>query len=639
MRSATSDKFTREQRQPLNVNLILKHLRSRPFYLISSLVLIVSFQNCSQFAAVDSGSVSSSSSLWSGPIVLNSDAFEIPANGTLQAAIAREASKASGQIYISGNAFVRSVGAAAETENVPANVRVTFGPSGRLTLADGIKLEIHSGMDGELMHRLFTYEGPASEVTFLSTLSVLPQWWGAVANSSLNATSAFRDVSRYVNLRKGGRVFIPNGTYLVGVQEIAGSTGKQYSYRGVNPIDIKDCTSPVVIEGESMSAKLRVVSDLKYGSFDPVTGAAYNPPSMPFIGFDYAASAYEGLINGENNSDVTIRNLDLDGNADSLILGGMWGDTGYQLSGTGIRLYSNRKVTIEHISTHDHPCDGIMIGYPGLTESSPIYPHKINDLKSERNSRNGFSWVGGNSMTVTNSSFNHSAQGRISSAPAAGLDIEAEQSISHNGYFENVEFVNNKNTGVVADSGNGGYSTFKNCLLWGTTALWPHKPALKFDGCRIYGNVIMGFGSADPNLATQFINTEFTDKPYPGQTASLDPSVGAMIELQGQNIRIEKSTISSSRFRAIYATGLTLVDVSVNLSAPRPDGDWQSLIGAGTYLERVTFNMQAPRVPSTPWYINTGTGIHIKDVYVTGPSLVWSPASGPSISGKIPDQP
>ena len=171
--------------------------------------------------------------------------------------------------------------------------------------------------------------------------------YGAYGDNVHNDTQAFIAACTALMQAHGGTLLIPAGTYLVGEQTFAGQNNKGYAYAGKDIITISNCTEPVLIEGSA--AVLRLVDGLKFGSFDPVTGAVYNPPSLPFTNHDYGAFVGRMIVLVNNHASVTVRNLELDGNSTSVKLGGKWGDTGYQLTGYGIYAYGNRELLLSNI--------------------------------------------------------------------------------------------------------------------------------------------------------------------------------------------------------------------------------------------------------------------------------------------------
>jgi hypothetical protein len=79
------------------------------------------------------------------------------------------------------------------------------------------------------------------------------------------------------------------------------------------------------------------------------------------------------------------------------------------------------------------------------------------------------SWTGGNGLTAIDCQFNHTGRGALSSSPAAGIDIEAEDGVVRNGLFINCEVINNVGPGMGADSGDSADITFQRCTFIGST--------------------------------------------------------------------------------------------------------------------------------------------------------------------------
>jgi len=253
--------------------------------------------------------------------------------------------------------------------------------------------------------------------------------FGAIGDGKTNDTEAFQQAAKKIQDAGGGTILIPPGIYLVGRQQPAERRGMGYLYRGEDIVALRDCTLPVRIIGPKATMKL--VPGLKYGSFDPRDGTPHEPQHMPFLERDYLATI-GSMISIERCADVQIAGLELDGNSTSLQLGGQWGDTGWQVPAIGIYASSNGRLGIHDVSLHHHALDGIQIGHPGLTLADVERPHTLYGVSSEHNGLQGLSWVGGNSLTVIRSRFNHNGKGRISSSPGAGIDVEAENSICRN---------------------------------------------------------------------------------------------------------------------------------------------------------------------------------------------------------------
>jgi hypothetical protein len=453
--------------------------------------------------------------------------------------------------------------------------------------------------------------------------------FGAKGDGVTNDTAAFQRAAEAVNRAGGGTLVIPRGVYVVGAQDFAGRAGAGYAFRAQSVLAIRGCRQPVLIEGAG--ATLRAANGLRFGSFHPVTGRPHQP-TLPFTDYNYRADAYHGMINLTGNADVTVRGVELDGNAAGLVLGGMWGDKGWQCAATGIAAYSNAKLSVEDVHTHHHGLDGVLIGFRGLTERDAPRPHSLTRVRSEYNARQGLSWVGGIGLTATDCKFSHTGKGRFSSAPGAGVDIEAEESVCRNGRFVRCEMVNNTGGGMVADSGNGGYSAFEQCVFWGTTSwsVFPRRPGLRFTDCRFHGSIPNPFGSPNPALAVQFVRCHFEDREHPSHGVYRST---ALVEADGDNILFDGCTLVANRVKGVYIDGAgtreILRDTRItHRHAGVPDGDFQSLV-RGASLQNVRFADETRAPAATRWYISVDRVRVGPGVEVVGPNTRWGHRNAP----------
>ena len=450
---------------------------------------------------------------------------------------------------------------------IPSNVALSFKRAGQLQPAVGTTLTINGAIDAGLW-QIFGGEGTTTGTPFVPY--VLPQWFGAVGDGVTNDTDAFVAASALINSLDGGKLVVPPGTYIVGKQEFAGATGKGYSYKPSTIIYIANCTHPVIIEG--YGAILKAADGLKFASFDPVTGEVYNPGSMPFVKSDYRADAYKAMIWLYNNANVVVRGFELDGNIQNLELGGYWGDSGRQCAASGISASTNNSLHIEDVYTHHHGLDGYAISYPGLTETSPRYPHTLINVVSEYNARQGLSWVGGTQLTAMNCNFNHTGQSTFGSAPQGGLDIEAESSICRNGTFINCEMRNNKGYSVIAYSGNSADMTFISCMIGGESgwALQPMKPRMTFINCTIIGKYTnMYYSTTVPSDSTHFQNCLFSDEEKYASTLYGIGTLDSILSPQNnqKNIVYDSCHFITTRCKPGQFNAATLRNCTFNVSA------------------------------------------------------------------------
>ncbi|ANE52698.1 right-handed parallel beta-helix repeat-containing protein [Flavisolibacter tropicus] len=337
--------------------------------------------------------------------------------------------------------------------------------------------------------------------------------FGATGNGITNDHAAFQKAADYFNKRGGnGKLIISEGTYVVGKQTYTKGKNGAPCYWGEDLLSLAN-VHDVTIEGKH-GVKIVYDKGLRFGAFDPATGEPYEHGNNYFVKYTYAAIiGYCIKIDKCNN--VTVANLELDGNSGSLILGGVYGDVGRQLPHCGVFIGNSKGIVIDGLNVHHFGLDGITVGNKVSSTKDNIL---LQNSSFEYNSRQGLSWIGGNELKVKRCKFNHTGRGAFSSSPNAGVDIEAEWGPNRNASFEDCEFINNRGCAMVADSGDSGYCSFLNCTFWGTTtwSIWVTKPGFTFTGCNIYGSTVHGYNSPNDKDATKYIDCHFEDKEYNG---------------------------------------------------------------------------------------------------------------------------
>jgi|GEM_PF-568450 len=460
----------------------------------------------------------------------------------------------------------------------------------------------------------------ATALSSVSGIVVDVRALGAKGDGKSNDSVAFREAAGQIEQAGSGKLVIPAGKYLVGEQ--VHETGKYPYYRHLPVFSVSNVDG-LIIEGNG--AVLRMAPGLRFGSFDKESGSEFTPKPGGFFDYDYNVGAGNILqIQGSRN--VTIRDLELDGNNPELILGGYWGDTGRQCQGSGLWLYNNSNVVIENIHTHHHGLDGICIGYTGLREGDHETPHLLKNVRCEYNGRQGLSWVGGRGLTAIRCSFSHTGRSTIASAPGAGLDIEAEESVCRNGLFVDCQFTDNSGPGIVADSGDGGYSRFMNCTIWGTSnwSIWNTKPGMAFEFCRIHGSTVHGYGSEDPSLATRFMSCHFDDDEYPGR--GVYRSTALIESAGGNNILFDQCEIVARGTKSFYLDGGGTREVIRNCRITHgfraPDQDFLCLL-RGCLIANTRFTEEYAADATQKWYIETENLKIGNSVILDGPRVKW----------------
>jgi len=343
-----------------------------------------------------------------------------------------------------------------------------------------------------------------------------PENFGARGDGITNDTNAFAALSAEINRRGGGTILLTAGrTYLVGAQVRNGPLGWNPS-----PIlELRGLRQPLRIFGNG--ARLRCQPGLRFGTFSLATGRPLNR-AMPNYQRHDLASPYRGMIDIAGcRSSIEIRDIELDGNSGALVVGGRYGDSGWQVPATGLLLTDNSgPELISNLLSHDHALDGAMID----GDARRIARSRFTRFVALRNGRQGLSLIGGRGYDFDDCEFSRTGRGAISSAPGAGVDIEAEgRKTIRDLTFVRCRFVDNAGAGMLADSGDSDGARFSQCQFIGTTfwSAWPKKPRFAFDGCTFFGAVANAFADRDPMRATRFTGCRFTDDPalLPGSEA------------------------------------------------------------------------------------------------------------------------
>ena len=340
--------------------------------------------------------------------------------------------------------------------------------------------------------------------------------FGAKGDGRTNDQAAFEKAAAFFTARGGhGKLVIPKGLYIVGKQD-SYSVTKDVAYRGRNVLSFSNCDDFSI---EANGAKMKFADKLYFGAFDPSTGESFATSASVFTKHQFKGNIGYGIIL-KNCKNITIEGIEIDGNQDGMILGGKFGDHGFQLDHDGLFIENSTNITIENVSIHHMGRDGIHIANKTPQKwQTPDQKITIKNSSFEYNGRQGLSWIGGSGLKVVDSKFNHTGRGRFVSAPAAGMDIEAEVGIIQNGYFENCEFVDNNSCGMVADSGESRDMWFTKCRFWGTTnwSMWTTKPNYNFEKCEFTGSIVQGYDSPNDKDATKFIKCIFEEKNYKGK--------------------------------------------------------------------------------------------------------------------------
>lgn len=296
---------------------------------------------------------------------------------------------------------------------------------------------------------------------------ITPETYGALGNGIHDDTYAWRKACAVVGAYGQGTLQLTAGrTYLVGNYHVNSSgNAPHYEYDGLGRI-AGARHGKITISGNGATVKLK--DDLYVGGYHPVTGAPDSSITSPGVQDPLHLYAAEpgNLLTLETNLEVEVKNLNLDGNIQTQIFGGTYGDAGYQLDQTGIFLDLNDSVWIHDVGSSNNAKDGISIANL-VTETDPLKTVLIERATCDSNGRQGLSYNCGNHLEVYDSVF--SKAGRVVfNSPGCGVDVEPMgRYMAQGALFDHCKFYDNQAYGL--NLLNAPPCIIRDCTLWGTT--------------------------------------------------------------------------------------------------------------------------------------------------------------------------
>ncbi|MBK7763794.1 MAG: hypothetical protein IPI46_10560 [Bacteroidetes bacterium] len=367
----------------------------------------------------------------------------------------------------------------------------------------------------------------------------------SIQTPSSSSTTVLKSYMRLVDQFLYGSFLGPSQSYqyyeFQYIIQTSPTVGYQWYRSTVNPnASGNDYWDPLLVVGTATLIPGTTLSTL----VNPISLNSLSNPNNAIYKhmYDYEMkSNLNAMFTFDECKNISIKDLDLNGNALNMKVGGMWGDVGRQLSPKGIYLSKVEGATISNIDAHHFALDGIELSGQsnGLTIQNSMF---------ENNGRQGFSWTGGINVTATGCHFSFNGKtyvtelnGYLGSSPGAGLDIEPEGctipgpgnnysicggasncNVTKDGYFNNCTFKNNAGCEVLNYSSCAAYSelthninftncTFDDAVHGAENNIWCVGEKFTFDNCNINTNIIYAGTGETLGTETIFKDCHFRD--------------------------------------------------------------------------------------------------------------------------------
>lgn len=320
--------------------------------------------------------------------------------------------------------------------------------------------------------------------------------FGAKGDGISDDSRAWSEAIAELDKNKTGTLFIPAGTYLIGEQTKLKNGNIQHKYENTIKQGIN-----ILIEGErNRSGKILSIIKFKDGLKHGI--------------FNGKNASLGVAIRFENGNNITLRNLEFNGNLPKLNLGAKNAKQDLWHIGIYMNLASN--VLIEDVKTNHFAMDGIYLRAPNKQGVNV----NIVNVNSEYNARQGLSITSGRGVNILNSNFRYTGQGRLMVSPGANIDIENHSSqpirdITIDGCLLSN---NSSGSGSLTIAGNVENlkvlnTTIETESLYSIQSNYSQSKSFVFENCQITGVVEMAWGAKTKNGIgkTQFINCIFTD--------------------------------------------------------------------------------------------------------------------------------
>lgn len=306
-------------------------------------------------------------------------------------------------------------------------------------------------------------------------------------------------------------VIFPKGVSLVGSQYLAGATGQGFSYRPSywqfpwedasdrGWFSVHRTNNDITLDMTGWTLKIN--DGMKQGSFDPVTGAVYNPPSLPFYDYNYQAG-HGFIVKIYKAPNVKIIGGTIDGNLAKSVWGGKFGDADRQVPSYNTWFNESKGLHVKGHKSINSPVDGWYINESIVTD--PITAdiqdrHSVfEDCLLTDCGRNIMSYTAGRGARFVRCEFWRSGDyangiNGHGSGPKSCVDIEAESGTISDIRFYQCKFMFGGDNAVqVFDAPNDIRDIyFDECTIHceETNAYFGTAINVYFDKCHFYGGM------------------------------------------------------------------------------------------------------------------------------------------------------
>ena len=376
--------------------------------------------------------------------------------------------------------------AAMEAYSAPVGYVFSLNAGGRSGVFDVISGDFSTELSADTENGI--YIGLADNPTATTKVakrrlngSIFVNWFGAEAGG-FDCKPAFLAVADYIQSKGGNTIleFAPSAeTYFYSQSKPAGDP----SFYGNGSFFTFTDVDGVVIKGNK--ARVSLMDNTRFGSFDPITGVA--SPTIQTNG-DYANGG-GNFIKFTNSTNCYVENIVWDGNEENHIVGGEFGDTGYQIIEYGLIIAGTcSNFSASNCEFSHSGLDGIAVAVSNPNRYED-YNISFYNITCEYNGRQGCSLTGGSGILFQGCSFSKTARGQIVSSPRAGVDIEPEGGkVCTNNVFMKCSFHENTGAALLSTSSGDNGNKFIGCSFIGTTSPTLYFPERGyFESCYFKG--------------------------------------------------------------------------------------------------------------------------------------------------------